>query len=82
MVAHLFESEPDDRQSTSFDAPSKFRPQYRQLTDTEKQLHDDIKEKAGELDDLFEKLRPGRCTSIAGTKLEESIMWAIKGLTS
>lgn len=69
-----------------FDAPkipvSRFRPKYRALTDDEKALHDAIKEKASELEVLFETVKPGRYRSLAFTDLEASVMWAVKELTS
>ena len=61
-----------------------FRPAYRQLEATEQQLLDDIKTKAKELLDLYPQLDgkgAGREISIAMTKLEESVMWAVKGIT-
>ncbi|MCW2242239.1 hypothetical protein [Azospirillum canadense] len=55
-MAHIFEGEPDARQAGDI-KPSRFRPQYRQLSDEEKTLHDAIKGKAAELEALFEKAR-------------------------
>lgn len=48
-MADLFEGAPDGRQADGAVAPSLFRKRYRQLSDTEIQLHDAIKEKADEL---------------------------------
>lgn len=62
--------------------PSRFRPVYRPLTEDEKALHDAIKMKAAELEALFERVRPCRETSLGFTKLEEAVMWAVKGLTA
>ena len=82
-MAHVYEGEPDARQSQEVDMPtSRFRPLYRALTDDEKALHDDIKAKASELEALIETIKPGRYRSLAFTALEESIMWSIKELTS
>jgi len=64
------------------DTPSRFRPVHRQLTDDEKQLIDQIKAKAAELESLFKVIPAGRYTSLAMTGLEESVMWAVKALTS
>lgn len=72
----------DGRQGDAETKPSRFRPVYRNLTPEEKQLHDDIKSKAAELETLIEKVGPGRGTSLALTKLEESVIWSIKQLTS
>ena len=61
---------------------SRFRPKYRALTDEEKALHDEIKNKAAELEVLFERVKPGRYNSLAVTALEQSVMWVVKELTS
>lgn len=61
---------------------SRFRPRYRALTDEEKALHDAIKDKAEELQALFEKVKPGRYRSLAFTDLESAVMWCVKELTS
>lgn len=82
-MAHVFEGKPDDRQSAKVDEPvSRFRPRYRALTDAEKKLHDDIKAKAAELEQLFETVKPGRYRALGFTALEEAVMWAVKELTS
>lgn len=80
---HVFEGQPDGRQSADVAMPvSRFRPRYRALTDVEKALHDEIKEKASELEVLFEKVKPGRYRSLALTDLEAAVMWVVKELTS
>ena len=82
-MADVFEGQPDARQSDKVDMPvSRFRPRYRALTDDEKTLHDDIKNKAAELEVLFGKVKSGRYNSLAMTALEQSIMWVVKELTS
>lgn len=79
---HVFDGEPDARQSLDpATVTSRFRPTYRPLTVLEKELHDAIKVEAALLEKLFEQVPDGREKSIAFTKLEESIMWAIKALT-
>lgn len=55
-MAHLYEGTPDDRQAGDI-KPSRFRSQYRALSDEEKALHDQIKAKATELEALFERAR-------------------------
>ncbi|TWA73938.1 hypothetical protein FBZ83_1265 [Azospirillum brasilense] len=55
-MAHVFEGEPDARHAGDI-APSRFRPQYRALSDEEKALHDQIETKATELETLFEQAR-------------------------
>jgi hypothetical protein len=67
-----------------------YRKEYRPLTDKEKQLMEKIKIRAEKLEVLFDKVNTnrneipsasGREIALAKTKLEEAIMWAIKGLT-
>jgi len=81
-VAHVFEGQPDGRQSEAPIKVSRFRPKYRPLTDAEKELHDKIKDKAAELEDLFALVKMGRYNALAVTSLEQSVMWVIKELTS
>lgn len=80
---NVFDGKPDGRQSDSVNEPvSRFRPRYRALTAEEKTLHDDLKNKAVELEELFGKVKPGRYNALAITSLEQSIMWIVKELTS
>jgi hypothetical protein len=83
---HVFEGKPDARQQEGVGAPvSRFRPRYRELTPEEKQLHDQLKDKAAELEMLFTQVKagqPGRYKALALTDLENSIMWIVKELTS
>jgi hypothetical protein len=82
-MAHVFEGTPDARQSEQTTLQtSRFRPRYRALTDQEKQLHDDLKTKAAELETLFGQVKPGRYNSLAMTALEQSLMWIVKELTA
>lgn len=81
-MANTFEGEPDARQSTENIEVSRFRPRYRALSDDEKKLHDDIKDKAAELETLFEQVPNGRYKSLSLTSLEEAVMWNVKQLTS
>lgn len=78
---NVYEGKPDERQAGDI-KPSRFRPCYRALTSEEKTLHDGIKAKAGELEALFNLVKPGRYRSLGITALEEAVMWAIKELTS
>lgn len=57
------------------------RHAYRVLTDTEKQTMQAIKDKGLELHDLIESIGQSRELSIAKTKTEEAVMWAVKHLT-
>ena len=82
-MSNVYEGKPDARQSEDVNMPtSRFRPRYRALTDDEKALHDQIKNKAAELEELFGKVKPGRYNSLAITSLEQSVMWVVKELTS
>lgn len=81
-MANVYEGAPDGRQSDAAIKVSRFRPRYRALTDDEKALHDALKNKAAELEALYEKVKPGRYNSLAMTALEQSVMWIVKELTS
>jgi len=82
-MANVFEGTPDARQSEDTALkPSRFRPRYRALTDEEKALHDALKYKAAELEDLFARVKMGRYNALAVTALEQSVMWIVKELTS
>lgn len=82
-MANVFEGKPDARQSENINEPvSRFRPKYRALTEEEKALHDQLKNKAAELEQLYLKVKPGRYNSLAMTSLEQSVMWIVKELTS
>lgn len=70
-----------------------FHPVYRELSKEEKELIAKVKEKASELYELFVLVqfpadevvpingRSGREVALAKTKLEEAVMWAVKGIT-
>ena len=82
-MTNVYEGKPDARQSDDVNMPvSRFRPRYRALTDEEKALHDQIKDKAAELEVLFGKVKAGRYNSLAITSLEQAVMWVVKELTS
>ncbi len=81
-MAHVFEGQPDSRQADTAIPVSRFRPKYRALTDDEKALHDELKNKAAELEALYAKVKPGRYNALAVTSLEQSVMWIVKELTS
>ena len=82
-MTNVYEGKPDARQSDDTQMQtSRFRPRYRALTDEEKALHDQIKDKAAELEMLFTKVKPGRYNALAVTSLEQSIMWIVKELTA
>jgi hypothetical protein len=79
---NVFDGKPDGRQGDASVVTSRFRPKYRALTDAEKALHDQIKGKAGELEALFEQVKPGRYRALGMTALEEAVMWTVKELTA
>lgn len=58
-----------------------FRPTHRELTDAEKAMVDAIKRDASTLGELLCRCAPNREISLAKTKLEEAVMWAVKGIT-
>jgi len=57
------------------------RHEYRVLSDSEKQTMQAIKDKGLELHDLIESVGQSREISLAKTKTEEAVMWAVKHLT-
>ena len=67
-------------------ATDPFRQEYKPLTEAQKALIWEIKMKASELHDLFGKHESsgvgGREIAVAKTNLEQSVMWAVKGITS
>lgn len=82
-MSNVYDGPTDGRQQKEVSAPvSRFRPRYRALTDDEKALHDQIKDKVAELEVLFGKVKPGRYNALAITSLEQSVMWVVKELTS
>jgi hypothetical protein len=59
------------------------RHQYRVLTEPEKLAMVAIKDAGlSFLETLDKYCQPGRETSLARTKAEEAVMWAVKGLTA
>jgi len=62
-----------------------FRTTYRDLSPYEKDLVESIKQKAELLYGLFNAVAPAsgstREIALAKTKLEEAVMWAVKGVT-
>ncbi|NOX14686.1 MAG: hypothetical protein GXP61_01355 [Epsilonproteobacteria bacterium] len=66
-------------------AQNVFRKEYRELDAEEKLAMKNIKDLAASMYDELEnssKLSNPRCLALAKTKLEESVMWAIKGITN
>jgi hypothetical protein len=83
MANSIYENTPNARQADPPVTPTRFRPRYRVLTPEEHALHDAIKDKAAELEALFDQVnKDGRYKALAITSLEQSVMWIIKGLTA
>lgn len=61
---------------------SPMRHSYRILSDEEKELMAAIKDKGEELLSLIQSCGNSRELSIARTKTEEAVMWAVKHVTS
>lgn len=62
-----------------------FRKEYKPLTEGQKEMMIKVKALAEELEALFNEANTpniGREIALAKTKLEEAIMWAIKGITA
>lgn len=58
------------------------RHQYRVLTEPEKLAMVAVKDAGAAMLAVFDKYcQPGRETSLARTKAEEAVMWAVKGIT-
>ena len=58
------------------------RHQYRVLSDAEKVQMQAIKDKGLELHNLIEGIGQSRELSVAKTKTEEAVMWAVKHITA
>jgi hypothetical protein len=58
-----------------------FRKTYRELSDAEKEHINTIKSMGADFLKLFDSLEQSREVSIAKTKLEEAVMWAVKAIT-
>lgn len=80
-MSHMYEGGQPDKRSGATDV-SRFRPRYRQLSEAELLTHDEIKQQAQGMEALFSNIPEGRYKSLAITALEQSVMWAIKGLTA
>jgi hypothetical protein len=58
------------------------RHQYRVLSEVEKEQMTRLKDMGAEFLDYMDRIgRPSREMSLAKTKIEEGVMWAVKGLT-
>ncbi len=72
---------PVDSTSDQRTVNNVMRHQSRLLTDAEKAQMQAIKDKGLELHDLIEGIGASRELSLAKTKTEEAVMWAVKHLT-
>lgn len=79
-IGNLVEK-PIDSASDQRVVSNVMRHEYRVLTQAEKDAMKAIKDKGLELYELIESLGSSRELSVAKTKSEESVMWAIKFLT-
>lgn len=70
-----------DSTSDQRTANNAVRHQYRVLTDAEKALMLKIKDAGADFLRLLDEVGPSRETSIARTKMEEAVMWAVKKVT-
>jgi hypothetical protein len=77
MTEHV-DSASDDRTVNNV-----MRHEYRVLTEPEKIAMKVLKDKGLDLIEEIESILPkGREASLAKTRVEEAIMWAVKGLTA
>lgn len=65
----------------------RFRLEFGTLTKRQKEYVEIIKKKAEELEDLIDESSdlphyPERCLEESIKKLEEAVMWAVKGVTT
>jgi predicted transcriptional regulator len=59
-----------------------FRPVYRELTQEEQALLLKVKQAAATVGNYLDEAKASREISLAKTKLEEAVMWAVKGITT
>lgn len=62
--------------------PNPFRPVYKELTEDQKAQMERVKTKAYELYLEMQAGNDPRCMATSRTKLEEAVMWAVKGITA
>jgi hypothetical protein len=70
-----------DSASDGRTANNAVRHAYRILTEEEKALMVEIKDQGAAFLNLLDRIGPARETSIACTKIEEAVMWAVKKVT-
>lgn len=62
-----------------------FRKEYTPLTETQTESVKIIKERAEELEEVFNRVNTpniGREIALAKTNLEQAVMWAVKAVTT
>lgn len=59
-----------------------FRAEYRELSAIDKALMAEIKTRAVEMEAFLEGVMEPRYRALAKTSLEQTVMWAVKGITS
>ena len=57
------------------------RHEYKVLSEEEKFLMKEIKDKGKEFYDFIDSMNASREVSLAKTKVEEAVMWAVKHIT-
>lgn len=62
-------------------ANNVMRHEYRILSEKEKQMMQEIKDKGLEMYSFIDSLGESRELSLAKTKIEEAVMWAVKHIT-
>lgn len=77
----MSETQTVDSSSDQRTVNNVMRHAYRVLSDEEKQQMQAVKDKGLELHNLIESMGGSRELSIAKTKTEEAVMWAVKHLT-
>lgn len=75
-MSEFVDSKSDDRTINNV-----MRHAYRVLSEDEKNMMQEIKDKGLELHELIESVGQSRELSLAKTKTEEAVMWAVKHLT-
>lgn len=78
-MTEKFDSASDQRAGQTGDV---LRREYRTLTDSEKALLREIKDAGEAFLALVARTPPLREAALARTKIEEAVMWAVKGLTA
>lgn len=59
-----------------------FRDKYKTLEIDDQMLISEIKAQASGMLGLFSEVKDPRSRALAQTKLEEAVMWAVKGITA